>query len=427
MAEQIIIKTFGGFSISYGDRSVSDEDNRSKKIWHFLEYLIAHHTITVPRSAIVDLLWSDETSNTDPESALKIILHRTRNILDELNIPESKLILSRQSTYSWNRELDCYYDFEEFSSIYKQLAAGGLKDEEQLKLFHRACELYRGDFLPKCVSEDWAANLATGYHSMYLRLIHNYCALLDKYEQYSEMTDCCSRAAALDSTDEGVNYYYILGLYKGGDQNAAIDLYKRVVDMYYNEFGVEPPENFLKLYNEITTHRQGVQADLNTIQDDLLEKGTERGAYICDYSVFRHFYKVEARACARSGISVFICLITINRKKGDSDGSSGLIAKAMDRMQTVITESLRSSDVFARYSANQFIIMLPTACYENSLMIGERLLRNFSSSRPRINADVSYAVKHLEPKFFAGCDSTHMSAAGAPQAAATSDAVFTGK
>lgn len=398
MEEKIIVKTFGGFSMTYGDRTISDQDNRSKKLWVILEYMIAFHDRSVPQSTIIDLIWNEDSSSSDPENALKTSLHRVRAMIDELKLP-GKSIASKQGTYSWNNSLPCVFDFEEFISLVNRAGVSGVSDEERMECYRQASELYKGDFLPKCQTEVWASGLATRYRAIYVKMINQYIRLLLEKAMYEEAVGCCSAALSIEPMDEEINYNFIYALNKTGNQQAAVDNYNRIVSMYYAEFGVEPGERLKNLYAEITLHENAAEADLNMIQSDLFEKNAIRRAYLCDYSIFQHLYKIQARACARSGMSIFLLLLTIKQHKKDAPDTKK-IAAGMEKMENVIATSLRSSDVFARYSLNQFITMLPSACYENSIMIGERILKNFDKTKPKTDLDVSYAVRLLEPQTF---------------------------
>ena len=401
MDDRIIVRTFGGFEMSYRGRTITDQDNRSKKLWMLLEYIAAYHDRSISQSTIIDQLWNEESITTDPENALKTSLHRVRNLLDELEIPDKKIIVRKQGTLSWNSALPCDFDFEIFSELHNRVTLTDMAEDERMDCYLKAMELYRGEFLPKSQSESWAYNMATRYHTMYVRLVHDCIRLLLQREEYARAVEYSTAAAAMDPDDEEINYYLILSLYKNGDRQEAVEHYNQVTARYYDEFGIEPPKRFAELYNEITTHDVAYEANLNSIQKDLFEQEAVKEAYLCDYSVFRHLYKIQSRACARNGMSIFMCLITVKQHIGtDTEKENEMIAAGMERLQTVIATSLRSSDIFARYSRNQYIIMLPEACYENSLMIGERILRNFDKSRPRLSLNVSYAVRHLEPQLF---------------------------
>ncbi|MBO4415817.1 MAG: hypothetical protein J5824_07540 [Lachnospiraceae bacterium] len=399
MGDSLVIKTFGGFSMANGDRIISDQDNRSKKLWIILEYIIAFHDRNIPQSTIIDLIWNEDSITADPENALKTALHRIREMIAELDLTEKKTVLRKQGTFSWNNAIECEFDFEDFIAFYNKAMSGERTDEEKIELLMKGFELYKGEFLPKCSTEGWASNLATRYLNIYEKLVNELAILLVKYERFNEVTDICTKAAALDPLDENINYYLVLGLYKSGNQHKAIEQYRRITDLYYNEFGIDSPERFQKLYDEITSHQSGYEADLKSIQNDLYEKNAEKIAYYCDYSVFQHFYKIQARTCERNGMSIFLMLVTIRNKDKLSEDKE-LVKLAMDRMQTVIASALRSSDVYSRYSVNQFIAMLPTACYENSLLIGERILKRFDAHRPKLKVNVSFAVKYLEPQMF---------------------------
>ncbi|MBR4724429.1 MAG: hypothetical protein IK071_01470 [Lachnospiraceae bacterium] len=399
MSDSLIIKTFGGFSMTHGDKTISDQDNRSKKLWIILEYLIAFHDRHVPQSTIIDLIWNEESVSADPENALKTALHRIRAMLDELQLSEKKTIIHKQGTFSWNKAIACEFDFEQFVELYNKALSGDKDDDEKINLLMQAFDLYNGEFLPKCSTESWASNLATRYQNIFEKLVNELAQLLIKYDRYSDVTDICGKAASLDPLDENINYYLVMGLFKSGNQPKALEQYKRITDIYYNEFGIESPERFQKLYDEITSHQSGFEADLKSIQNNLYEKNAEKIAYYCDYSVFQHFYKIQARTCERNGMSIFLMLLTVHGKDKLTDNKE-LIKNAMERLQSVVSSSLRSSDIFSRYSVNQFIAMLPTACYENSLTVGERILKRFDSLRPKMKVNVSFTVKYLEPQMF---------------------------
>ena len=399
MDKGIYVKTFGEFSLKYNENVISDQDNHSKKLWIILEYIVAFHDRSIPQSTLVDLIWDEDSTSSNPENALKTCIHRVRLLLDELKCPADKLIISRQRTFSWTKNFPCTYDFELFLDLYNRASIDGLADDERIRLYSEAFELYKGEFLPKCSSEAWAANLSTRYHAIYVKMVNEFMKLLASKGLYDKIAEYCGKATALDSHDEELNYMLIYSLYKTGDQKRALEHYNRTISKYYDDFGINPPERFQTLFTDITTHSESFETDLNSIQHDLYERNADKSAYYCDYSIFQHMYKIQARACARNGVSIFLCLVTI-RQRPALTYADNPIPPAMDKMQNILLHSLRSSDVFARYSKNQYIAMLPSACYENSLLVGERLLKNFDSSKPKINVDVSYSVRYLEPQMF---------------------------
>ena len=76
------ISVLGKFSIEYNGKTVSDDINRSKKMWNLLAFIVMNHNSAITQSRFIDSLWSDDNNN--PVNALKTQLFRTREILQPL-------------------------------------------------------------------------------------------------------------------------------------------------------------------------------------------------------------------------------------------------------------------------------------------------------------------------------------------------------
>lgn len=396
MEEKLYIKTLGGFSITYGQNTISDSDNRSKKIWILLEYLVTFHSKEIPQSTLVELFWVNDSISSDPENALKTSLHRARSILGFLNYPREKLILHKRNTFKWNTMIPYEIDAELFEQAYHFASSPERSGEEKLLYYQKAFDLYNGDYLPKAKNEDWAYPITMHYHSIYVHLIHEYFPLLESMECYQVLHQCSQKAITIEPYDELLYYYNIISLYRLGKTKEAIEQYHKVLRLFYDNFGINPSQNLTGLYREITKQELTAEADLNVIQEDLKEDSAIRQAYCCDYFVFRHLYQIEARAAERSGLCIYLCLLTL-----ESFGKSNeALAQGMDRIASVIATSLRSGDVYSRYSKNQYIVMLPSANFENCLKIANRIISTFTNSKPKLNCKISYNLKHLEPQKF---------------------------
>ena len=51
------IQVLGKFTLRYGETVISDEDDRSRKVWAVLAYLIYHREKIIPQQELVDLCW----------------------------------------------------------------------------------------------------------------------------------------------------------------------------------------------------------------------------------------------------------------------------------------------------------------------------------------------------------------------------------
>ena len=54
--EHIDIRMLGSFTLQSGDNLISDENNRSRKVWALLAYLICHRGTAVSQKKLIELL-----------------------------------------------------------------------------------------------------------------------------------------------------------------------------------------------------------------------------------------------------------------------------------------------------------------------------------------------------------------------------------
>lgn len=398
MSERIYINMLGEFTMTCGTNVISDRDNRSKKVWTLLKYLITFHSREISHDAMIELLWPGTNGNVDSENALKTILHRARATLDGLGCAAEKLILHHKGTYSWNHNVPFTLDTELFEEYCRTAAAPSLSISERLETYRKALSLYKGRFLPKNADDDWVIPVSEYFHSLYLNAVHEFIGLLLSSDQFEDVIKLCRHASLIDPYDETVRFHLIRSLYMTGKKREALDEYRYVLQLFYDTYGINPSDEITALYQEITKEEHSPTADLSVIRERLREQNAQKRAYFCDFSVFQNLYHIEARSAARSGFSVFLCLISLRADKEAADNA--LTASAMAKMGETIGRSLRAGDVYSRYSVNQYIIMLSAANYENCTQIGARIIKAFQNAKPKLNVIADYALSELEPLYF---------------------------
>lgn len=62
VVKRVAVTMLGGFRIRVDGNVLTDEINRSQKLWNVLCYLIAHRERTVPQSEFIELFWPEENS-----------------------------------------------------------------------------------------------------------------------------------------------------------------------------------------------------------------------------------------------------------------------------------------------------------------------------------------------------------------------------
>jgi DNA-binding SARP family transcriptional activator len=390
------VRLFGRFEVSGQNRTLDEEKIRSEMVTKLLSYVFCHRKRNVTIQELGDALWHDDGSD-NPAGALKNLMYRLRNIMKK-EWERSDFIVTGRGTYAWNPEIPLEIDAEEFEKLCKN-AHRNEEAEEEIAELEEAVELYRGTFLPKLTGEYWVASLATYYHSMYLTAVKQLAALLEEHSRYDEMAQICSRAIDLDALDEELHCWFIKALIGQNKQNLAIEHYQKTVDLLYDNLGVRPSQELRGVYEELLKQKHEQELDLSKIQKELKADDNGKGAFLCEYGVFKKSYHLEIRRAGRLGMSIYLSLITlypsINVKK-DSGAYTNIINKGMDMMQQILLTSLRTGDVISRYSSTQFIIMLPTCQYETAMMVMDRIQNRFYSSEEKTKIKIQYSVDEID-------------------------------
>lgn len=373
---KIYVQMLGGFQLVSDGKVLSDSISRTRQLRNLLAYLLTFRKKVIAQEALIDVLWPDGCSGS-PANALKNLVYRMRTIFGAHEIPYAKeLIVFHQGNYCWNNKLNTEIDVEKFEQLKKLADNASLPDKNRVDLYLEAISLYKGDFLPSSCYEEWVVPLVNYYRTEYLKCVYEASALLVKLERYDTVQTICEQAIVIDPLEEGAHRYLIFSLVKQNRHQKALDHYRYVRDLFYRELGVKPSEAMRALYNEITKSVQTVETDLDIIKGDLNEQNSAEGAFYCDYEIFKNMYRLEVRAASRTGHSVFLCLLTVTDRKGNSPGKEQLNS-VMNELLETIRSSLRKGDVISKFSPSQFVLMLPMLTYENGELVMGRICDRF--------------------------------------------------
>lgn len=392
--EKLYVQMLGSFTIGTESTKISDRDNRSKKIWTLLAYIIYHRHRIIAQEELINLLWGEDEQGENPIGALKTILHRVRSVLDNL-WPKAgrELILNQNGGYMWNDEAAVVVDIDEFDDLCRKEADS---EEEQVQQNFRALQLYQGDFLTHMSSESWVIPIAAYYHNCYIQSLLRILPVLMEQERYSEAADICQIAAAVEPFHEEIHCYLMRALFNLGDQKGAASIYNKLMKRLFSNFGIVPSEETRKLYYEIIKTNNDQALPFEVISEQLREEQPMDGAMICEYDFFRVLYRSMARSMMRSGIATHIALLSVTGKKGEAL-SGRKVQGTMKKLEEQIRFSLRRGDSAAKCSVSQYILMLPQANYENSCMVCERIIKAYYRKHSHSDANIQYAVYPMQP------------------------------
>jgi len=398
MQETIHIKMLGGFSIAYGERSVTDQSNRMRKVWLLLAYLICNRNRLTTRENYLSLLQgSGVDESVDPNGKLKAMFYRARTMLNQVDETAGHdWIIHKSGAYSWNTDIPLTLDVEEFEALCKSALAAD-DGEERLNCYKQALALYRGDFLPKLNMEPWVVPLSAYYHQMYLDAVQQTLVLLEEQKQWEEIDKICATALKIEPYSEELYQHLMRCRIAQNDRAGALQAYEEMSELLFATFGVMPSDESRTLYREASREAESVTVPVGVVRDQLREPFGARGALYCEYDFFKMLYQLQARTIVRSGEVIHIVLFSIHGHRNKELPRRSL-DRAMENLQKLLIDNLRQGDVVTRCSISQLIVMLPQANYENSCAVCQRILKAFDRQYPHSPADIHYSVQPLEPK-----------------------------
>lgn len=396
-SKNLRVQTLGAFSLTSPTGIVSDGDNRTKKVWLFLAYMIYRRDRAIEGSEYINFLWGEEDQGANPANALKTILHRARQSLEPLWPGAGhQLILRQGSAYRWNTEFPLELDIDEFDRLCRQGEANP-NEEERLTDYLAALALYHGDFLPRQSSHLWVLPISAHYHQMYVQLVLQTIPLLAERSRYREMAEVCRAALVQEPYLEELYRHLMEALIQLGAHREAATVYEDMAKLFMANFGVMPEESTRALYRTALSTLHDHALPMDSILDQLREPEGPNGALICQYDTFRSIYHSVARSLVRSGDAVHLALISVHHRNRSEELPRRSLDRVMSNLREIIRSSLRRGDVAAQCSVSQFLLMLPQANFENSQMVCDRILKAFARKYPHSPAQPQVAIFPLEP------------------------------
>lgn len=139
----IEIKMLGGFEIRVNGKPVLAQLAQSRKATALVQYLVLRRGERVSHKVLTDTLWAGERS-TNPDMALRAILHRFRLMIEAEGLDEMKdCIVTSRGYYQWNPHLDCNVDVFEVNDL-SELARKESDAEKRSRIYEQIVNLYDG-------------------------------------------------------------------------------------------------------------------------------------------------------------------------------------------------------------------------------------------------------------------------------------------
>lgn len=392
------IQMLGEFSIKKDNASVGDDSVRAKKVLNLIEFLVANRKSVISQDKLMEAVWEGEVFD-NPLNTLKNMAYRARNVLKVLCEDSDtgiELIKFEGNTYVWNNEIECVVDIEEMERLWNAAQDAECPRDKKIECLYRIQELYKGEFLPKASYCEWVILLNTYYQSVYTKSTKALIELLKEEDSFYDISAICEKYNCIYPYEESIHALLLEAYARSSRLQKTVEHYNYITESFFKEFGIGLTQETVLLYKALTKKAHNVELDIENIQGDLKEADKEKGAFFCDYDVFKNIYRLQARMIQRNGASIYFGLFTITDLEGDMPGKE-VVKKTIILLKEILTGSLRRSDVVSKYSTTQMVVLLPYTSYENGLKVCERILQQFSLRNKSRRIKLLSRLQALEP------------------------------
>lgn len=393
MADRIHIQMMDSFSICINHQQQDQVINKSRKGMALIAYLILNGGTPVPNQRLLTALWPEESSS-NPLNSLKTLISRVRSMLNQVSEGFGNCIVADRGAYRWELLPDMTVDVYEIENIFDQLAVHKADSAKCHELCKQLMHLYKGDLLQQNDQNEWALTRATALHNRYMAAIYSYVDLLRQEENYEEVINVCRAALDVDNFDDHLHMELMSALIKTNRSNEALIQYKHVMHLHYKYLGIQPSEDMQEFYKKIVNAGRTLEFNLESIRNELQESGEQRGAFICEYAVFKEIFNLQIRNLERLGATMFLAVIMVSDINGlpmDSIKQEGI----MNGLLEILKTNLRKGDTVTHFSPTILALLLPTVNYTTGNQVMERIKRLFYKKYPNSSVAFNYRVGPL--------------------------------
>ncbi|MBQ9852217.1 MAG: hypothetical protein IJO69_03240 [Ruminiclostridium sp.] len=387
------IRILGDISLQV-DEAILPMSGQNSKLLSVLCYLVFHRDRPVTQAELIENFYGDDDQG-NPAGALKMQISRIRRMLSSLLEEGAVSVIGRRGTYQWNPALPCWVDAEAMELLCLEAQQPGQTKERQMACYRQVVDLYQGEPMLEKDGFLWSKVASARYHRLYVEAVEHYAALLEKEEAFLEMELLCRDAIEKEPASEALRVGLIRALLGQDQRKEARKQYQEAVEMLYRDLGVRPSPALQGLYPQCSEEDKPWEQDLSTVMASLWKHEEKRQAFLCPFEQFRSMYQLEVRRAMRTGACLHVAMLTVM-------GADGNVLPArvnhvlMEGVQDSVLTSLRQSDVVARYSSCQFIIMLPYANQEDSYRVMERIVGDYHRQNPKNVVRLTYQIREMD-------------------------------
>ncbi len=251
---QLRVQTLGGFRVWRGEAEVAAREWQRDKARQLFQLLITERSRWLQRDEITERLWPD----LSPDAAVrdfKVALNALNKAIEPHRTADAPFafVVRDGSTYRLRPEADLWLDADAFRAACEEglrlLAAG--EAEAGLAQLRAGLALYRGDYLPDALYEDWSSEERERLLALYLRTADRLAGELIRRGAYDEGLQLCEAILSKDICWERAYRLMMTAYAAMGNCGQAFKTYSRCVDALRAELDVPPSAQTTALYRQL--------------------------------------------------------------------------------------------------------------------------------------------------------------------------------
>lgn len=233
------------------------------------------------REKLADIFWG-ERCVADSRKYFRKTLWQLQSALNQLPEPGFNGHFSIESNWlQYKQNDDIFLDVLEIEKVYNLLKNKRGRDltEQQFQLARNAERLYKGDLLEGC-SQDWCLFERERLKEMYIVILDKMMGYCEANCDYETGISYGKKILAEDSVRENTHLRLIRLYYLAGDRPSAIRQFEICRKMLKEEFGIEPNETTVLIYQKIIQNKPDQFENLPCSSENIESEIPDRANYI---------------------------------------------------------------------------------------------------------------------------------------------------
>lgn len=256
---QLRVQTLGTFQVWRGMREIEPREWQRDKARQLFQLLVTHRGCWLQRDEVIEQLWP----TLAPDAAVrdfKVALNALNRAIEPARAADAPFaFLVREGTaYRLRPEADLWIDVVQFEQACLEgirLLAEAHQLTAGIARLRSAIQLYRGNYLPDALYDDWSNAERERVLGLYLRAADQLAAALLEAKQLDEVITLCQSMVSYDPCWEHAYRLLMQAHASQGHRHLVLRTYHRCVTILADELGIRPSSATVALYATLTSER----------------------------------------------------------------------------------------------------------------------------------------------------------------------------